>query len=76
MYIAYNTEKIRPAYKSKHNFKREYQVILLMITGGKKWNYLAEKSLSVLFRGITSNNNGDLYCINCFHSYRTKQKKT
>ena len=29
-----NTEKIRLAYKSKHNFKRENQVILLMITEG------------------------------------------
>ena len=29
-------KKIRRAYKSKHNFKRENQVILLMITNGKK----------------------------------------
>ena len=27
-----------------------------------------------LFRGITSNNNGDFYCINCVHSYRTENK--
>ena len=32
------------------------------------------KSLSSLFRGITSNHNGDLYCLNCFHSYSTKNK--
>ena len=32
------------------------------------------KRLSALFRGITSNNNGDLCCINCLHSYRTKNK--
>ena len=32
------------------------------------------KSLSALFRGITSNNNGDFYCLNCFHSYLTKDK--
>ena len=36
-----------------------------MITDGKKWHYLAVKKLSTLFRGITSNNNGDFYCINC-----------
>ena len=36
LYIPYNTEKIRLAYKSKHNFKRNNQVILLMITDGKK----------------------------------------
>ena len=25
-------------------------------------------------RGITSNHNGDFYCLNCFHSYSTKNK--
>ena len=30
--------------------------------------------MSTLSRGITSNNNGDLYCLNCFHSYRTVKK--
>ena len=54
-----NTEKIRHAYKSKYNLNRENQVILLMITDGEKWYYLAVKSLPALFRGITGNNNGD-----------------
>ena len=36
LFVPYNTEKIRLAYKSKHSFKRENQVILLMITDGKK----------------------------------------
>ena len=45
-----------------------------MITDGKKWHYLAVKSLSALLRGITSNHNGDFYCLNCFHSYSTKNK--
>ena len=45
-----------------------------MITGNKKWHYLAVKSLSGLLRGITSNHNGDFYCLNCFHSYKTKNK--
>ena len=30
--------------------------------------------MSALFRGITSNNNGDFYCLNCFHSFRTENK--
>ena len=30
--------------------------------------------MSALFRGITSNNNGDFYCLNCFCSYRTENK--
>ena len=55
-----------------------------MITDGKKWHYLALKSvrttngynrpiksLSRLLRGITSNHNGDYYCLSCFHSKRT-----
>ena len=45
-----------------------------MITDGEKWDYLAVKSLSVLFRGITGNNNGDFYCLNCFQSYTTENK--
>ena len=27
-----------------------------------------------LLRGITSKNNGDFYCLNCLHSFRTKHK--
>ena len=43
-----------------------------MITDGDtNWHYLAI-SLSGLLRGITSNHNGDFYCLNCLHSYRTK----
>ena len=40
----------------------------------KKWHYLAVKKLSALLREITSNNHGDFYCLNCLHSYRTKEK--
>ena len=45
-----------------------------MITNGRKWHYLAVKSLSALLRGIKSNRNRDFYCLNCFHSYSTKNK--
>ena len=46
-----------------------------MITDdNNKWHYLAVKSLPTLLRGITSNNNGDFYCFNCFHSYTTHNK--
>ena len=65
-------EKINIQYKSDHNRKRKNQVVLLMITdNNKNWHYLAVKSISRLFRGITSNNNGDFYCLNCLHSLRT-----
>ena len=43
-----------------------------MITDGKKCHYLAIISIPMLFRAITSKNNGDFYCLNCFSSFRTK----
>ena len=55
-----------------------------MITDGEKCHFTAlkseptedgfngpTKSLSKLFRGITSNNHADFYCLNCLHSFRT-----
>ena len=45
-----------------------------MISDGQKWHYLVVKNLSKLLRGITSNHKEDFYCLNCFHSYRTKNK--
>ena len=74
LYVPHNTEEKRHAYKSKHNLKCENQVILLMITDGEKWHYLAVKKLYALLRGITSNNIDDFYCLNCFRSYTTEKK--
>ena len=74
LYVPYNTKKIEIAYKSKYNFIRDNQIILLMISNGKNWHYLAVRSLSRLLRGISSNHDGDYYCLNCFHSYRTENK--
>ena len=65
MYVRHNTEKIRHAYVSKYNTKCENQVILLMITDGEKWHYLAITKLSARLRGIISNHKGDFYCLNC-----------
>ena len=72
--MPYNSKKIKHAYKSKYNLNRENQVILLMITDGEKWHYLAVKSLPALFREITSSHKEDFYCLNCFSSYSTKEK--
>ena len=63
-FASYNIEKVRREYVSKHNHKREKQVILLINIDGKKWHYLAVKSLSALFRGITSKHDGDFYSLN------------
>ena len=50
----------------------------------EKWHYIAlksvrtadgfnrpKRSLSGLFRGTTANNNGNFYCLECLHSFRT-----
>ena len=84
MFVPHDEKEINLAYKSKYNRKRENQVVLLMITDGEKWHYIALKSahtddgfnrpirsLSRLFRGIRANHNGDFYCLNCLHSFRT-----
>ena len=57
---------------------------MLTITNGEQWHYIAFKSIRTddgfnsparslprLFRGITANDNGDFYCLNCLHSFRT-----
>ena len=74
LHVPFNTKKSEIAYKSKYNLIRDNQIILLMISNGKNWHYLATKSLSRLLRGTTSNHDGDYYCLNCFHSYRTENK--
>ena len=74
LYVSFNTKKIEIAYKSKYNLVRDNQIILLMISNGENWHYLFVKNLSGLLRGITSNHDGDYYCLNCFHSYRTEYK--
>ena len=75
LYVTHNTRKIHIAYKSRHNLTREKQVILLMISSnGQNWHYLVAKKLSGLLRGITSIDKEDFNCLNCFHSYRTKNK--
>ena len=48
LFILHNTETIRVSYRSEYNNKRKKQVILLMITDGKKWHYLAVTNLSAL----------------------------
>ena len=74
LHVPHNTKEIKHAYKSKHNLKSETQVILLMITDGEKWHYLAVKKLSTLLKGITSKHTGAVYCLNCFQSYTSENK--
>ena len=54
LFVPHNKKEIELAYTSKYNYKRKKQVILLMITDkNNRWHYLAVKSLSAIFRGIT-----------------------
>ena len=73
LFLPNNTRKINVAYKSKNNLTCDKQVILLMNTDGEKWHYLTVKNLAGLLR-ITSTHKEDLYCLNCFRSYRTLNK--
>ena len=41
--------------------------------GTGNWHYHAAKNIAGL-RRITSNHNGDFYCLNCFHPYTTGKK--
>ena len=84
MQVPHDEIKITHAYQSEDNHTRKSQVVLLIITLGEKWHYTASKSkptedgfirptknLPRLFRGITLNHDGDLYCLNCLNSFRT-----
>ena len=84
LFIPHNTKTKNLAYESKYNQKIENQVVLLLIPDGEKWHYTALKSVSTddgfnrptmssfrSFKGITRNNHGDYYCLNCFHLFRT-----
>ena len=71
--MPYKELDIRPCYISKFNKTREHHANLLMITDGiDTSHYLAIKRIPALLRGISSTHNGDSYCLNCFHSYRTE----
>ena len=74
LYVLHNTKHINIANRPKYNLTREKQVISLMISDGENWHYIVVKSLPGLLIGITSNHNEDFYCLNCFHSYRTRNK--
>ena len=45
-----------------------------MITDGKKWHYLVVTNLSALFKEKLSNHKEDIYCLNCFNLYTSKDK--
>ena len=40
----------------------------------ESWHYLVVKELSALLRGIPSKHDGEFYCLNCLHSFRTENR--
>ena len=60
MFCMLKKKKICPVYVSKHNLKREKQVILLIIPDRERWHYLAVKKISALLRAIMSKLNDNL----------------
>ena len=46
----------------------------MISNGEKQWHYLAIKKLLALLKGITSKHHVDFCCLNCFHSFATKNK--
>ena len=73
LYVKYNTKTIGVAYRSEYKNTCKKQVILLMITNGKKYHYFAVTNLSALLQGKSSNHHEDFYNLNCFTSYTTKK---
>ena len=75
LFVPHNKKETEQAHILIYNYKRKKQVIWLTITDdGKKWHYVAVRSLTTLLREITLNHHGGFYCLNCFHSYRTLNK--
>ena len=91
MYVPFNEDEeecfdIRPEYISKFNFTRKPQVVLLKVSDGDKWHFLAlksdeeensdcmkpTKSFSRLMRDISSKSHENYYSFGCFHSCRCK----
>ena len=93
MYIPFNKEDddnvnetidVEQECISDFNFTRKKQVVLLKISNGKKWHFLAlksdqeenskfirsTKSFSSLMASIISNSHENHYCFGCFHSFR------
>ena len=64
-------EELHPSYVSKHNSIREKKNILLMNPNGERWHHLAVKRKQL---GIISKHLCGFYYLNCFQSFRTKNK--
>ena len=46
-----------------------------MITNGENYHSLAATNSSAFLQGSLSNHEGDIYCLKCFNSYASKNKR-
>ena len=72
LYVQKNENIYCLPFKTQSN--QEEQIIMLMISNGKFWKWSFSKTLSALLKVITSKHDGDFYCLNCLHLFRTKNK--
>ena len=63
-------EKIYPVYVST----QKNSLFFNDDSKQRRMALLCSKNPSALLRGITLKNNSDFFCLNCFHSFRTKRK--
>ena len=60
--------------RSKYNSNREKKINYSFNDLKQRRTLLSFSEKTALLGGITSENNGDFYCLNCFHYFRTKNK--
>ena len=65
-------KSILPIFENITQIVKNKLFFFEMISNGEGRHYLAVKELSVFLRGIISKDNGDFYCLNCLHSFRTE----
>ena len=63
----------------RHKKNRKYlhftkTEICLMIPNREGLHYIAVRKLSASLKGIMSKHDSDFYCLNCVHSFRTRNK--
>ena len=52
-----------------------YALTLLMIRNKERWHYIVvKKLLTLLLKGIKPKDNGDYYCLNCLHLFKTNKQ--
>ena len=74
MFCMLKKKKVYPDYVSKHNSNHKEDILSMISKAEKQWHYLEVKKLSALLRRITFKHYGDFYGLNCYHSFRTKNK--